>query len=746
MIVSVDFETRSPVDITTCGVFVYFEHPETMVLMCAYKIDDAPIKIWTYLDSAPFDLFDAIKSGAKIHAWNAQFETLGFDKLAADQGWPKPSYDQYVDTAAAAAAMALPRSLGNAAAVLGLDVQKDKDGMRLIRKFSMPRRLKKDEPEGLHWNNPKDHPEDWELFKAYCIRDVETELAVAARIMPLSDFEQQVWLLNEKINRRGIRIDRTSALAAIALADKCTADLDREMRKATDGFVKKCSEPAKLLAWCETQNVLLDSAEKAELTEALTCIDLPDHVRKALKLRQEGAKTSVAKLKSMLKRASSDGYVRGSSLYHAATTGRFSNLGVNFGNLPRPRRVFDENKPRLDTLFKAIRLSDPEALKLLYPEELDGEKLGRPMHLLSDAIRGFVFAAPNHDLMQVDYTGIEGVVIAWLAGEHWKLEALRGIIADPTLPDMYRRTAASIMNMTTEQITKKHPLRQSVGKVSELALGFGGGVAAFYSMARVYGVDLHALYDPVWGAADEERREKAMKRFESCLKRGSEKTDLLSKEAWIACEIIKHGWRASNSAIAQSWKDLETAMRNAVQNPGTVTKASRVSYVVRRGFLWALLPSGRCLAYGSPKLKDQVWVKELVNGEWLDGVAMDRDLAEKLSLAGTVKIEGASSPKLTALHFNVQTKKMERFNLYGGLAQQNNTQGTARDLLVNGMLRAEDAGYPICATVYDEIICEVPRSFGDMAAFERLVCELPDWAQGIPLTAGGWRGKRYRKD
>jgi DNA polymerase len=156
------------------------------------------------------------------------------------------------------------------------------------------------------------------------------------------------------------------------------------------------------------------------------------------------------------------------------------------------------------------------------------------------------------------------------------------------------------------------------------------------------------------------------------------------------------------------------------------------------------LPSGRCLAYGNPRLKEQVWVDRKVDGEWVNAGAMDRDDAERLG--SEIRINGTSSPKVTALGVNSVTKKWERFALYGGLAQENNTQATARDLLVNGMWKAEENGYRVIATVYDEIIAEVPRGFGNLRDFERLICELPDWAKGIPLTAGGWRGKRYRKD
>jgi len=266
-------------------------------------------------------------------------------------------------------------------------------------------------------------------------------------------------------------------------------------------------------------------------------------------------------------------------------------------------------------------------------------------------------------------------------------------------------------------------------------------------MSKGYGVKLDPLYAPVWETASEERREKAVKRYESNLKRGKEKTDELSRGAWLACEIIKVGWRATNPAIAAGWRLREDAVHSAIREPGTVFTALKCSYVVKLGFLWCRLPSGRCLAYGSPRLRDQVWAEvRLDDGTWADAEVMDREQAEKQALKGTVRIKGATSPSISALGVNSVTKKWTRSHLYGGLLAENDTQAIARDLLVNGMRKAEAAGYPIIAHVYDEMIAEVPRGFGDLATFEKLICELPEWAAGLPLSAGGWRGKRYRKE
>lgn len=734
MNVEIDFETRSPVDLRSRGAAVYFEHPEAKVLIGSYQIDHGAVGRWELGECCPLDLETAIINGATITAHNSAFEILCFEWLHENEKWPMPAYEQFRCTAATAAAMSLPRALGDLGEVLDLKVQKDKEGARLMRMFSIP------DKHG-QFKEMADYPTEAEGYKSYCDDDVLTEAEADKRLVPLSPFEQDVWQLSERINRRGIRIDRQSAVSAIKLAAKAKRELDQEMAAVTGGAVTACSQVAKLLAWIELQGVQLPSAAKAELTDALTQPGLPAHVRQAIELRQEAAKTSVSKLEAMLKRASSDGRVRGSFMYHGASTGRWTSMGVNFANMPRPRRIYEDSKVRTDVLFQAFRTEDPKYLQHLY-----GADLGRPLHLVSDAIRGFIWAAPVHELVQADYSGIEGAVIAWLADEQWKLTEMHRIIADPSAPDMYRQTAAGIMNTTTDVVTKKHPLRQSVGKTSELALGFQGGVSAFYTMAQGYGVDLDALYAPVWEVASEERRNKAEKRHANAVKRKTSRADMLSRNAWIACEIIKNGWREQNSAIAQSWKDAEAAVRAAVENPGIVTEAARCKFVVRLGYLWTKLPSGRCLCYPAPKLKDQVWAEvKCDDGSWSDAEVMERDVAEKHELAGTVRIQGNTSSKVTFLGIG-DNRKLRRQPLYGGLIMQNNTQATARDLLVNGMMKAESAGYPIIAHVYDEMIAEVPKGFGDLADFERLICELPDWAEGMPLTAGGWRGKRYRKD
>lgn len=740
----IDFETRSDIDIKKHGVYLYMASPNTEALLASYKIDGAPRRRWRRGEPCPADIRAHVEAGGTVSAHNNSFERLLWQMILTPRyGWPALKLEQCRCTAATAAAMALPRDLAGLGSALNLPVQKNKDGAALIRKFSVPRRPRKGEdPDGLYWNEPEDFPEDFERFHDYCDDDVETEAAADARMIPLSEYEQDLWLIDQRINDRGIRIDRKSAQAALRLAEKAKTLLDQQMNIATGGYVTVCTQVEKLVAWVQSQGVALTSAAKAEIEDLLECDDLPANVRRAVELRQEAAKTSVSKLVAFLNRASADGRIRGAFLFCAAGTGRWSSVGAQLHNLPRPRKEFGDADLRLDVLFDLIRSEDPDTLKYFY-----GEKLGRTLWLLSDAIRGFIWAAPGHDLMVADYSGIEGVVAAWFAGEDWKLRAIKEIAEDPKVPDLYRRAAATIFNCAVEEILKSDPRRQ-VGKVSELSLQYQGGPGAFRSMARNYSLKLDPLYPVVWPAAGEERQKQALKRYNVVIARKEPIGQLLSREAFLAAECIKLGWRAAHPAICAAWDILEDAAREAVMYPGRKVRALKCEYLVTRGFLWCRLPSGRCLAYGGPKIKEQVWVKvkDPDTGAWMESSeVMGREEAQAAERRGDVKIEREAKSAVTALGVNSVTKKWERFGLYGGLAFENIVQAIARDLLANGIKKVEAAGYPVIGHVHDEILAEVKRLWGSVKAFVALMCELPPWAEGLPLTAAGWRGKRYRK-
>ena len=335
-----------------------------------------------------------------------------------------------------------------------------------------------------------------------------------------------------------------------------------------------------------------------------------------------------------------------------------------------------------------------------------------PMTAVSDMLRSCLIPASGHRFIAADYSSIEGRVTAWAAGEHDELAAYRANDAG-TGAGIYEIAAGGIFNVDPFKVDKG---TRQVGKAASLALGFGGGVLAFYSMAGIYGIDMAPVYPILTKTADPEIVGRAVNRYEECLERNDTGTDIMSREAWIASEITKVLWRNKHPATVALWAGLQQAAQDAVQAPGTISSYGCISYVVRRGFLWCRLPSGRCLAYGAPRMESR-------KTPW-----------------------GTTGNSVTALGVNSVTKRWERFALYGGLATENVVQAIARDLIAHGMLNAEAHGYPIVMTVHDEAVAEVPGGRGSLDEFSKLLCDLPAWAGGIPLTAAGYESKFYKKD
>jgi len=699
-ICSIDFETRSAADLKKTGAHRYFEDPTADVLCAAYAFDDGPVQTWRCGLPCPDDLRAHIARGGKLAAWNAAFEFWAFTVvLGPRHGWPVPRIDQMIDTMAQAAAMSIPQSLDGAAKAMGLEQQKDKDGMRLIRKFSMPRKARKGETPGRpYWTNPEDDPADFQKFVSYCAQDVEVERALRKLLVPLSEAEQKVWEFTLTMNDRGAHIDRRLVEALLGVTEQAKEVLDRRMARATGFEITACSQVSALTAWLNTQGVPADKLNKNAI-EDLLATDLPDAAREAVGIRKEAAKTSTAKLVAMQNTMGKDNRVRGLHLYHGAGTGRWSGRLVQTQNMPRGTGTVKEPEEAVDDFL----LGNASWIDLTY---------GLPMSAVSDMLRSCITASPGNRLLAADYSSIEGRVTAWVAGEQWKLDAFvandegRGA-------GMYELAAAGIFNVPAEKVTK--PQRQ-VGKASELALGFGGGVLAYYSMANIYGIDMAPIYPILRETSEPEVMERAGERYEECAERGDTGTDVLTREAWIASEVTKVLWRQKHPQTVALWAGLQQAAHDAVAKPGEIVTYGCISYLVRRGFLWCRLPSGRCLAYGAPKIEDR-------ETPW-----------------------GAVGKSVTALGVNSVTKKWERFALYGGLATENVVQAIARDLMANGMLQAEAAGYPIVMTIHDEAVADVPSGRGTLAEFERLLCDLPGWATGLPVVASGWEKFRYCKD
>jgi hypothetical protein len=260
-------------------------------------------------------------------------------------------------------------------------------------------------------------------------------------------------------------------------------------------------------------------------------------------------------------------------------------------------------------------------------------------------------------------------------------------------------------------------------------------------MARAYNVKIDPLFPGIWESADEERRAKAVKRYESVSKRGKEGTTVLSREAWIAAELVKVGWRASNPAISAAWHSIEEAARESIRNPGQQFSAmsGRATYLVRNGFMWLRGPSGECLAYAAPRLRDQVWAKvKLDDGSWSDPEVMDREEAERLELLFKVQIQGPTSPRITFLGLDKSGKHMVRQGLYGGLIFENCLSGETEVLTPSGwrmicMIRPHDTVWDGYAFVsHDGLVCKGVQQTIDLGGV-RLTPDHKVW------TNDGWK-------
>lgn len=728
MTLRLDWETRSEIDLTKRGAYVYAQHASTDALMASYKIGDGPLKRWARGEPCPDDIREHVEKGGEIVAFNAAFERLIWWFVMADRhGWPRPALEQFRCTAVTAAAMSLPRSLDRLGEALGLSVTKDKRGKDLMKIHSIPKGF--DAAGNAIWHPLVDDPASMEDYKSYCDFDVLTEEAAEKRLIPLSDDEMAVYWLNERINDRGLRIDVRAGYAALEMIEKAKQRINDELAILTGRRVTAVTQTAKLKAWILDQGVDMPSMDKDDVEEFLHDFDdLPDAVRRALELRQEGAKPSVEKIAAMLNRVCDDGRARGVYLHHGAgQTGRFSSRGVQAHNMPKYRKIFESavlqpngkrTMPRLDVLFQAISTREPDVLELMY-----GPDLGRPLHLLSDAVRSFIWAAPGHEFVQADYSSIEGRVAAWVAGEDWKIEAFEALDRGEG-HGIYELAAAGIYGIPVENVTKQH---RPTGKVAELSCQYQTGVGGIKKFARQNKIKLPTLYPALWEASPEGQRSFADKRFADRVKAHDPNTGALGREGWIAAELVKVGWRSRHPAIVAAWKEIEAAAVEVVLNPGqTVTALNgRVCFRVRFGFLWSMLPSGRCLAYGMPRMQE-------TEAPWADKTVEPRKREKKMSL--------------TVRGVDAVTEKWVRFPVYGGSLFNNWVQGFARDILVHGMLQAEANGYPIVLHTHDEMAAEVPFGYGDLGEFEKLICELPAWADGLPLTAGGFRSKRYHKD
>lgn len=700
----IDFETRSAIDLRKSGVHRYAEDESTDILCLGYAFNDETPQLYVPGGSPARTerVFDHVNAGLQVIAHNAQFELAIWNLCChVKYGWPQLSIQQTDCTMTRAYAMALPGSLDGASSATGISQKKDMKGHRVMLQLCKPRRVAAD--GSLTWH---DDPAKYQILYDYCLQDIEVERELDKRLLPLSKPEKELWHVDQRINNRGIMADTTAVAVSIDLIEMEKKRLDALMRKVTSNQVATCNAVGQFKDYLGWQGVKTDRLEKEDVTRLLKS-DLPESVRKALLLRQEAGKSSTAKLKAIFNRSSLDERLRGILQYHGASTGRWAGRGIQPQNFPRP----SIKQKEIEMVLSKVGM---EGLKRIGSKEKILEEIdlfhGPPLRVISDCLRAFLIARPGYDLIAADFSAIEARVLAWLAGEEQVLQIFR------THGKIYEDAAAKTFNVGLYDIGKDD-IRRQIGKVQILALGYQGGVGALQQMCRAYNVRLEPVFPSLWETAGMDRRQRALDRYEH---QTEKQLGELSKEEWLSSELIKLAWREANPKIVQYWTDVEQAALMATQFPSRLCVAGptdhrQVKFKMKGSFLWAQLPSGRVLCYPYPELKK-------IPTSW-----------------------GIDRFGLTYMREDSTTHKWERQGVYGGLLVENLTQAVARDLLAEAIKRLEAEAYPVVLHVHDEAVCEVPEEFGTLAKVLKIMCDSSPWAKGLPVEAGGWRGKRYRK-
>ncbi len=544
-----DLETYSSVDLAKCGVYRYCESEDFEILLAAYSVDGGAVRVVDLAcgEKLPEEILDALEDET-VEKWsyNSQFERICLSRFL---GYPAGNYlapASWRCSMVWASTLGLPRSLESVGAVLGLEKQKLTEGKDLIRYFCVPCRPTKANG-GRMRNLPEHAPEKWERFKAYNLRDVETEMQIQERLsrfpVPASIWEE--YHLDQEINDRGIGVDMELVRQAIAVDARSRERLTAAMRELTE--LENPNSVQQMKQWLADQGMETDTLGKKAVAELIRTA--PEPLREVLSLRQQLAKSSVKKYAAMENAVCADGRAHGMfQFYGANRTGRFSGRLIQLQNLPQ-NHMGDLAEARA-----LVRSGNYEALSMLYEDIPD---------TLSQLIRTAFVPQNGRKFIVADFSAIEARVIAWFAGERWRLK----VFEDGG--DIYCASASQMFHVPVEKHGVNGHLRQK-GKIAELALGYGGSVGALKSMGALE-----------MGLAEEE------------------------------LQPLVDAWRTSNPMITQFWWDVDRAVKECVKmRIPTETHGLRFDY--RSAMLFITLPSGRRLAYVKPGIGENQFGGESV--------------------------------------------------------------------------------------------------------------------------------------
>lgn len=532
---AIDIETYSDVDLISCGVYKYSSSPHFEILLIAYSVDDEETVCIDVAngEEPPKEFMEMLLDDTVTKtAFNANFERICFSNYYQHSFRP----EAWRCTAVQAAMLALPLSLEGVGAVLGLDKQKMTEGKELIKYFCSPCKATKSNG-GRTRNLPKDAPEKWRQFKTYCIRDVDVEKQIRQRLakFPIPKREQEIYCLDQRINDRGIMVDRNLVNHAVA----CDL-LYKETATARAYELTGLENPnsvSQLKFWLKEKGLEVDSLAKDTVKDL--SMKAEGDVQEVLKLRLATSKTSVKKYEAIDRSVCAENRVHGLlQFYGANRTGRWAGRLVQIHNLPQ------NHLPDLELARALVSEGRYEEVELFYEST---------PNVLSELIRTAFVAKPGCRFIISDYSAIEARVLAWLAGEEWRLQVFE------THGKIYEASASAMFHVPIEEITKTSPLRQK-GKISELALGYGGAVGALTSMGA--------------------------------LKMGLTEEELPG---------LVSTWRSANPHITAFWWAVDEAAVTAVRDKKP-SKVGRVSFEYKSGILFVTLPSGRKLSYVKPRM------------------------------------------------------------------------------------------------------------------------------------------------
>ena len=549
---SIDIETFSDVDLKNCGVYKYTSSPTFEILLFGYAVDGGAVQVVDLAcgENIPAEAIAAL-SDETVTKWafNAMFERVCLSNYLGE--WLEP--EGWHCTMVWSATLGLPLSLEAAGAVLGLEKQKLTEGKDLIRYFCVPCKATKTNG-GRTRNLPEHDMEKWERFKAYNLRDVETEMQIQQRLskFPVPDFVWEEYRLDQEINDRGIGVDMELVRQAIAMDNRSREGLTAAMQEMTD--LENPNSVQQMKQWLADNGLETDTLGKKAVAELLKTA--PEPLQKVLSLRQQLAKSSVKKYTAMENAVCPDSRAHGMfQFYGANRTGRFSGRLIQLQNLPQ------NHMPDLEQARALVRSGDYVALSLLYEDIPDA---------LSQLIRTAFVPQDGRKFIVADFSAIEARVIAWFAGEQWRLK----VFEDGG--DIYCASASQMFGVPVEKHGLNGHLRQK-GKIAELALGYGGSVGALKSMGALE-----------MGLSEEE------------------------------LQPLVTAWRDSNPMITQFWWDVDYAVKECVKKR-IPTETHGVRFAYQSGMLFITLLSGRRLAYVKPRIGENIFGGESVTYEGVGG-------------------------------------------------------------------------------------------------------------------------------